>query len=55
MARRTDHRAQEPTYPTEAARGGEIILTTRRRRLVFLGGLVAFVLFALVAAILAPH
>ncbi|HEY9552259.1 MAG TPA: hypothetical protein VIR62_01490 [Allosphingosinicella sp.] len=55
MARRTDHRAQKPDYPAEAARGGEIILTTLRRRLVFLGGLVAFVLFALIAAILAPH
>src|SRR3546814_15180664 len=55
MARRNDHIAQEPAYPAEATRGGQIILTTRRRRLVFLGGLVAFVLFALIAAILAPR
>jgi hypothetical protein len=36
-------------------RGGEIILRTRRRRLIFAAGLAAFVLVALVAAILAPH
>lgn len=43
-----DHRARD-------VRGGEIILTSRARRFVFLGGLVAFAILALLAAILAPH
>jgi hypothetical protein len=39
---------QPAPYPAEKARGGEIILRTRFRRIVFLGGLVgAFVLVLL--------
>lgn len=42
-----------PERPRDAvssqdARGGEIILRTRRRRWIFIGGLVAFVAFVLV-------
>lgn len=35
-------------YPTEKARQGEIILRTRQRRMIFFGGLIAFVLLAVV-------
>lgn len=31
---------EQPAYPAEKARGGEIILRTRTRRLIFIGGLV---------------
>jgi hypothetical protein len=34
-------------------RGGEIILRTRRRRLIFIAGLVGFVLFVVVMRFLA--
>jgi len=34
-------------------RGGEIILRTRRRRLIFIAGLVAFVVFIVVMRLLA--
>jgi hypothetical protein len=33
--------AQPPPYPAEKARGGEIILRTPLRRLIFVGGLAA--------------
>jgi hypothetical protein len=39
-------------YPAERARQGEIILNTPTRRAVFFGGLVAFVLIALIGAVL---
>ena len=39
--------AQPPPYPAEKARGGEIILRTRLRRAVFIGGLVAVAVVAL--------
>ena len=55
MERRDDSAAGGPVYPARDVRGGEIILRTRRRQLVFMGGLVAFVVFALIAALLAPH
>ena len=55
MERRDHLKASGPVYPARDARGGEIILKTRRRQLVFMGGLVAFVVFALIAALLAPH
>lgn len=45
----------EPLHRARDVRGGEIILRTRRRRLIFAAGLAASVLVALVAAILAPH
>lgn len=35
----------------EAARQGEIVLRTRRRRIVFIAGLIAFVLFAVLVRI----
>ncbi|MET1756662.1 hypothetical protein ABVV53_14555 [Novosphingobium sp. RD2P27] len=34
------------------ARGGEIILNSKRRRAVFIGGLVLFVLFAFIGTLL---
>ena len=40
--------ATEP-YPAEKARGGEIILRTRTRRLIFIAGLVGAVILALLA------
>lgn len=41
----------EPIRRTaEQARGGEIILRTRAQRLIFFGGLVAFLVFTLVMA-----
>lgn len=36
-----------PHYSAEEARGGEIILRTRNRRILFLAGLVGIVLLAL--------
>ncbi|HEV7436553.1 MAG TPA: hypothetical protein VGO22_17055 [Pseudorhizobium sp.] len=37
---------QQRTFSAEQARGGEIILRTRWRRIVFISGLVGFVLLA---------
>lgn len=37
-----------PSYEAERVRQGEIILRTRRRRIVFIGGLVGLVLLGLV-------
>ena len=42
--------AQPAPYPAEKARGGEIILRTRLRRTVFLGGLVAVAIVVLALA-----
>jgi hypothetical protein len=42
--------AQPPPYPADKARGGEIILRTRLRRTIFLGGLVAVAIIALLFA-----
>lgn len=39
-----------PTYSAERVRQGRIILNTPLRRAVFIGGLIAFVLLALIAA-----
>jgi hypothetical protein len=39
--------AQPAPYPAEKARGGEIILRTPLRRAIFVGGLVAAVIIAL--------
>jgi hypothetical protein len=39
---------EERTYSAEDVRGGEIILRTRTRRIVFIGGLVGLVLLALI-------
>ena len=38
---------QPPPYPAEKARGGEIVLRTRLRRLIFIGGLAAVVVIVL--------
>jgi hypothetical protein len=42
--------AQPAPYPAEKARGGEIILRTPLRRMIFIGGLIAAVLVGLVLA-----
>jgi hypothetical protein len=42
-----DDQAVKP-YPAEKARQGEIILRTRARRIIFFGGLVAFVVMAII-------
>jgi hypothetical protein len=39
--------AQPAPYPAEKARGSEIILRTRLRRAIFIGGLAAVFLIAL--------
>lgn len=39
-------------YPAEKARQGRIVLHTRQRRLIFLGGLAGFVLLVLVLPLL---
>jgi hypothetical protein len=38
---------QKP-YPAEKARGGEIILNTRLRRVVFLSGLIGAIILAVI-------
>jgi hypothetical protein len=43
---------QEP-YPAEKARGGEIILRTPQRRMIFIGGLIAAVVLALLLGLFA--
>ncbi|HEU5274152.1 MAG TPA: peptide ABC transporter permease [Xanthobacteraceae bacterium] len=41
---------QPPPYPADKARGGEIVLRTRLRRAIFIGGLVAVAVIALALA-----
>ena len=41
-----ENRAQQ-TYSAEQVRQGEIILRTRTRKIIFFGGLIGIVLFAL--------
>lgn len=50
MASRNDNARQG--YPGKDARQGEIILRSRRQRVVFVGGLVGLVLIALLFAFL---
>lgn len=51
---RSPEAAEQPiTRTAEQARQGEIILTTRRRRIFFLSGLAGFVLLAVALAVLA--
>ena len=38
---------QPPPYPADKARDGEIVLRTRLRRAIFIGGLVAVAIIAL--------
>lgn len=42
---------QEPGYPAQKARGGEIILRTRTRRIIFFAGLVGFVILAIAGVV----
>ena len=42
--------AQPAPYPAEKARGGEIILRTQLRRMIFLGGLIGVAVIVLVLA-----
>jgi hypothetical protein len=42
---------QPAPYPAEKARGGEIILRTPLRRAIFIGGLIAVVVVALLLMI----
>jgi len=42
--------AQPPPYPAEKARGGEIILRTPLRRAIFIGGLIAVAIVAVLLA-----
>lgn len=54
----TDNQKQldEPVHlSAEDAPGGEIILRTRTRRLIFLAGLVGFVIFAVLIRVLGSH
>lgn len=46
-----DDDTEQFTYPGEKARQGEIILRTRARRLIFIAGLVGFVVLAIVLQI----
>jgi hypothetical protein len=52
-----DAPAQQPPwqtpYPAEKARGGEIIPRTRQQRMIFVGGLIATVVIALLLGVLA--
>ncbi|MEE4205337.1 MAG: hypothetical protein V2I39_03540 [Erythrobacter sp.] len=51
--RKTERRDEGPHIEAGAARGGEIILRTRRRRAIFIGGLIGFGVVAIVVAGLA--
>jgi hypothetical protein len=39
-------------YPAEKARGGEIVLRSRQRRMIFIGGLIAAIVLALLLGLL---
>jgi len=43
--------AQPAPYPADKARGGEIILRTPLRRMIFFGGLIAAVIVGLILAL----
>jgi hypothetical protein len=43
--------AQPPPYPADKARGGEIILRTPMRRMIFMGGLIGALILILVLAL----
>ncbi len=42
---------EPPPYPAEKARGGEIILRTRWRRMIFIGGLAAVAIIVLLLSL----
>lgn len=44
----SNHGLREHPYPAEKARQGEIILRKRWQRIVFIAGLVGFVLFVVI-------
>lgn len=50
--RNTTRNLEERVLTADDARQGEIVLRTRRRRLIFAGGLIGFVLLALLMAVL---
>jgi hypothetical protein len=45
----TDRKDEPIHYDADKARGAEIILTKRRNRVIFMGGLVGFVVLALIS------
>jgi hypothetical protein len=55
MARETDPTNEPQPYPAEKARGGEIILRTPRRRIIFIAGLAGTVLLAILLSVFAWH
>jgi hypothetical protein len=58
MARETDPVSpvtNEPPYPAEKARGGEIILRTPLRRIIFIAGLAGAVVLAVLLSVFAWH
>ncbi|HLW27974.1 MAG TPA: hypothetical protein VKY54_09590 [Kiloniellales bacterium] len=52
-ARAADRGPGRETYDATDARQGEIILRTRRRRMIFFGGLIALVLLGLLLRVCA--
>jgi len=46
---------QSRPYPAEKARGGEIILRTSGRRIIFIAGLAGAVLLAILLSVFASH
>lgn len=47
-------RQRRTPYPADKARGGEIILRTPLRRMIFFGGLVGAIVLVLVLRLLSP-
>ena len=45
----SDHKDKPLHYDADKARGAEIILTKRRNRVIFIAGLVGFVVLALIS------
>jgi hypothetical protein len=46
-------KSRQSPYPAEKARGGEIILRTRARRLIFIAGLIGAVVLAILLRLFA--
>jgi len=46
---------QSRPYPAEKARGGEIIMRTSGRRIIFIAGLAGAVLLAILLSVFASH
>lgn len=43
-----DNPEERPVHKARDVRGGEIVLRTRRRRILFIGGLIGIVLVAII-------